>query len=193
MIWRLIIILLFFPTLSWAQLSAPHSYAVLKTNKGDIRLKLYNRESPKTVENFIGLAKGIKEYRNATTGKKVNGVPFYNGQVFHKVHPDLGIQTGCPWGNGKGWPGYTIEDETDNKLVFDRPYLLAMAKIPDRTKSAGSQFFITTKKASHLDGKYTIFGEVVTGQEIVKSISREPRDAMMKPLSKITLDEVIIE
>ncbi|MCJ8278261.1 MAG: peptidylprolyl isomerase, partial [Bdellovibrionales bacterium] len=164
---RLITLIVIMPSLSWAQLSAPNSFAVLKTSKGDIRLKLFNRDSPKTVENFIGLAKGLKQFRDAKTGKKVKDRPFYNGQIFHKVHPDLGIQTGCPWGNGKGWPGYTIADEAKNNLVFDRPYLVAMAKIPGRNKSAGSQFFITTKKATHLNGQYTIFGEVASGHEIV--------------------------
>ena len=176
-----------------AQLSVPHTFAVLRTSQGDIRLKLYNRDSPKTVENFIGLAKGVKEYRDAKSGKKVNDKPFYNGLIFHKVHPQLGIQTGCPWGNGKGWPGYTIEDETSNKLTFDRPYLVGMAKIQGQNNSAGSQFFITTQKSPHLDGQYTVFGEVVTGQEIVKEISRAARDSMMKPVSPIILKEVIIE
>ena len=123
----------------------------------------------------------------------MNDKPFYNGLIFHKVHPQLGIQTGCPWGNGKGWPGYTIEDETSNKLTFDRPYLVGMAKIQGQNNSAGSQFFITTQKSPHLDGQYTVFGEVVTGQEIVKEISRAARDSMMKPVSPIILKEVIIE
>ena len=185
--------LFFLPLFSLAQLSAPHSFAVLKTSKGDIRVKLYNRDSPKTVENFVNLAKGLQTYRDASTGKKMKNTPFYKDLLFHKVHPDLGIQTGCPWGNGKGWPGYTIEDETNNKLTFDRPYLMAMSKISEKKDSAGSQFFITTKRANHLNGKYTIFGEVVTGQEVVLNISKAPRDSMMKPISPIKLIEVLIE
>lgn len=190
---QLFLVLFFLPLLSFAELSTPHTYAVLKTSQGDIRLKLYNRDSPKTVENFVGLAKGVKVFRDAHTGKKVRDRPFYTNMIFHKIHPDLGIQTGCPWGTGKGWPGFTIEDETNNKITFDRPYLLAMAKINNQTSSAGSQFFITTKKAPHLNGKYTIFGEVVSGHNIVVNISKAPRDSMMKPLKPIKLNEVIIE
>lgn len=175
-----------------AEENALFSFVTLKTSMGNIRLKLYKREAPKTVENFIGLANGTKAFRNTETGKKVKGVPFYKNMIFHKVHPKLGIQTGCPWGNGKGWPGYTIKEEK-NELAFDRPYLVTMAKIGNDTNSSGSQFFITTTKAPHLDGQYTVIGEVISGQQIVKAISRVKRDAMMRPLKPIQLKEVVVD
>lgn len=184
---------LFFASPVFAQQpSGLFTYAVLKTSEGDIRIKLYNRDAPISVENFVGLALGKKQFRNIKTGKKVKNTVFYKDLIFHKVHPDLAIQTGCPWGNGKGWPGYTIKQEK-NELKFDRPYLVAMAKIQGNENSAGSQFFITTKPQPHLDKDYTVMGEVETGKTVVDTISRVPRDAMMRPLEPVKLIEVIIE
>lgn len=176
-----------------AQESLPNNFAVIKTSMGDIRVKLYNNTAPKTVNNFVGLSKGTLPYKDANTGKKVANKAFYKDMIFHKIHPTLGIQTGCPWGTGKGWPGFTIKDEINRKLKFDRPFLVAMAKIDRQPDSAGSQFFITTKAQPHLDGQYTIFGEVVSGYDVVKQISRQPRDAMMKPLNPIKMSEIVIE
>ncbi|MCB0379057.1 MAG: peptidylprolyl isomerase [Bdellovibrionales bacterium] len=176
-----------------SQESGLNTFVLLKTSMGDIRLKLYNKDAPLTVQNFVELARGSKPYKDAKTGKRVLDKPFYNGLIFHKVHPKLGIQSGCPWGTGKGWPGFTIKDETGNKLNFDRPYLLGMAKIDGQPDTAGSQFFISTKALPHLNGQYTVFGEVVSGHDVVKRISRAPRDSMMKPLKSITLTEVIVE
>ncbi len=191
---RLISILVFLIAvpLSAQQTAGLFTYAVLKTSKGDIRLKLFNREAPMSVENFVGLATGKKQFRDVKTGKKIKDQIFYKDMIFHKVHPDLVIQTGCPWGNGKGWPGYTIKQE-ENELKFDRPYLVAMAKIQGNENSAGSQFFITTKPHDHFNGKYTVMGEVETGKAVVDAISRAPRDAMMRPLEPIKLNEVVIE
>ena len=175
-----------------AQGNALFTFAVLKTSKGDIRLKLYKKEAPQTVENFVGLATGTKQFRDIKTGKKIKDTVFYKDMHFHKVHPDLGIQAGCPWGTGKGWPGYTLKAEK-NELKFDQPYLIAMSKINGNDNSVGSQFFITTKIAPHLNKDYTVFGEVIDGKKVVDAISRVSRDAMMKPLKSIMLKEVIIE
>jgi peptidyl-prolyl cis-trans isomerase A (cyclophilin A) len=185
-------LLFIFSNLSLAEDNALFSFVTLKTSMGDIRLKLYKKEAPRTVENFIGLATGSKTFRDVKTGKKVKETPFYKNMIFHKVHPELGIQTGCPWGNGKGWPGYTIKEET-NELKFDRPYLVSMSKISNNDNSSGSQFFITTKEEPHLNENYSVFGEVETGQEIVRKISQVPRDAMMKPLTPIKLIEITVE
>ena len=159
---------------------------------GDIRLKLFKDKAPKTVGSFLGLVTGEKIYNDIKTGKRVRNTPFYKDMIFHKVHPDLGIQTGCPLGNGKGWPGFTIRDEK-NDIKFDRGFLVAMSKIEGNPDSAGSQFFITVKPAEHLNGKYTVIGEVAAGHEIVKNISKVKRDVMMKPVEPVRLFEVLVD
>ncbi|MEM7646957.1 MAG: peptidylprolyl isomerase [Pseudomonadota bacterium] len=188
----LLCLALFVSTPSHAQDTILYTFATLKTSLGDIRLKLFKKDAPKTVENFVGLAKGSKSFRDVKTGVKMRDTPFYKNLLFHKVHPELAIQTGCPWGNGKGWPGFTLKAEK-NEIKFDRPYLLAMAQIQGNQNSIGSQFFITTKITPHLNGDYTVFGEVVSGFELVDEISQARRDAMMKPLEPVTLIEVTIE
>lgn len=187
-----ILSILLIPQMSLAEDNALFAFARLNTSHGDIRLKLYKKDAPETVNNFVGLASGWKPFRDVETGKKVKDTPFYTDMVFHKVHPELGIQTGCPWGNGKGWPGYTLQREK-NELKFDKPYLVTMAQIPGDTGSIGSQFLITTKSLPHLDKDYTVIGEVVTGFEIVDKIARMPRDAMMKPLNTVKLNKITIE
>jgi peptidyl-prolyl cis-trans isomerase A (cyclophilin A) len=175
-----------------AHANALFAFVNLETSLGVIRLKLYKKEAPVYVENFVGLASGEKQFRNIKTGKKIKDTAFYQDMIFHKVHPDLGIQTGCPWGNGKGWPGFTVKQEK-NELKFDKPYLVSMAAISGDSNSVGSQFFITTKKAPHLDNEYTVMGEVVQGFEIVDQISQVPRDAIMRPLKPIKLIRVTVE
>ena len=182
-----------FSWLSLAQDQSPYPIVVLETSEGNIRIKLFKEDSPKTVAHFMGLVQGTIPFRSSESGKEIKNRPFYQNMIFHKVHPDLGIQTGCPWGNGKGWPGRTIENETDNKLTFNRPYLVGMSNIPSQEKSAGSQFFITTQKSTEMSGKYTVFGEVVSGQEIVTKISQAPTDKTMKPLKPIRLKKIILE
>lgn len=188
----LVFFLLVSSSTALAESNALFTFVTLKTSRGDIRLKLFKKEAPLTVENFVGLATGKKQYRDVRSGKKVKDEVFYKDMIFHKVHPDLGIQTGCPWGNGKGWPGYTMKNES-NEIKFDRPYLITMSKIQGNPDSVGSQFLITTKDLPYLDEKYTVFGEVESGQEIVDAIAKAPRDAIMRPLSVIKLQEVIVE
>ena len=141
-------------------------YAVITTNRGEIAVKLYYKETPLTVTNFVGLAEGTLD---ATKGKK-----FYDGLKFHRVisvangdGQDFMIQGGCPRGNGTGDPGYKFPDEFKDNLIFDKPGLLAMANSGPGTN--GSQFFITIVPTEWLNGKHTIFGEVVYGQEIVNT------------------------
>jgi peptidyl-prolyl cis-trans isomerase A (cyclophilin A) len=151
-------------------------YATLQTSLGVIIVKLYEKEAPKTVENFVGLATGKKEWKHPATGKWSEGAPLYDGTAFHRVIPRFMIQGGDPNsradGNardaGRGGPGYRFEDEVGSGLRFNRPGLLAMANSGPNTN--GSQFFITEVPTPHLDGKHTIFGEVVSGFELVPRI-----------------------
>ena len=138
------------------------TYATLKTNRGDIVIHLFPNHAPKTVENFIGLAEGTKDYQVPETGKK-SPERFYDGLTFHRVIDGFMIQGGCPLGTGTGTPGYQFDDEIHPELQFDRPYLLAMANagIQFGRGTNGSQFFVTVVPTPHLNRKHTIFGEVV--------------------------------
>ena len=158
--------------------------AVLKTNQGDITLNLYPDHAPETVSNFTGLAQGTKQYDAGTdrTG------PFYDGLTFHRVIPGFMIQGGCPLGTGTGGPGYTFKDEPHPELQFDRPYLLAMANAGPGTN--GSQFFITEGPTPHLDGKHTVFGRVVKGQDVIKKIANCKRGANDCPVEDQKIDRV---
>ena len=152
-------------------------FATLQTSAGDIIVKLYEQEAPKTVENFVGLATGKKEWKNPATGKWEQGRPLYDSTAFHRVIPRFMIQGGDPFsssidGNpdraGSGNPGYRFADEPNGKK-FDKPGYLAMANSGPDTN--GSQWFITEVPTPHLDGKHTIFGEVVSGLELVPQIA----------------------
>ena len=162
-------------------------YATLKTSQGDIVVRLFSKDAPKTVENFVGLASGEKEWMNPKTGKKEK-TPLYAGTVFHRVIPDFMIQGGDPAGNGTGGPGYTFEDEFKSGRTFDKPGLLAMANRGPATN--GSQFFITTSVPGWLSGRHTIFGEVVQGYEVVVAISQVQRDPRDRPLTPVSITAV---
>ena len=148
------------------------TFATLHTNKGDIKLELFDNHAPKTVRNFVGLATGEIEWTHPGTGKKTND-PLYDGVVFHRVIPNFMIQGGDPLGKGTGGPGYRFSDEFHPELTFDKPYLLAMANAGPNTN--GSQFFITTAATPWLNRKHTIFGAVVEGQDVVDAIAATPR------------------
>lgn len=167
--------------------------AIIETSMGTIEIDLFADKAPVTVENFVGLANGTKEFTDSKTGKKVKR-KFYDGLTFHRVIPEFMIQGGCPLGTGTGGPGYTFEDETNNGLKFNKPGLLAMANAGPNTN--GSQFFITEVSTPWLNGHHTIFGEVVSNKdlEIVKKIARvetgfsdDPIDAVI--IKKITIEE----
>lgn len=155
--------------------------ATLDTTEGTIVLKLYEKEAPKTVANFVGLATGKKEWRHPKTGQKHLGKPLYDGTTFHRVIPNFMIQAGDPLSHptegdpalaGRGDPGFRFADEFQAGLRFDRPGLLAMANSgPD---SNGCQWFITEVATPHLNNKHTIFGEVLKGFENVPKIARVP-------------------
>ena len=128
--------------------------ATIETNKGLIRLELHTEQAPKTVANF----------------EKLAGDGFYNGLSFHRVIPNFMIQTGCPQGTGTGGPGYQFEDEFDDSLRHDRAGILSMANAGPNTN--GSQFFITHGPTPHLDGKHSVFGVVLDGQDVVDAIEQ---------------------
>ena len=142
-------------------------FAEMKTSKGTILIRLFYKQVPYTVANFIGLSEGNREWKNPTTGenKKNN---FYDGLKFHRVIPNFMIQGGDPLGNGRGGPGYKFGDEFKPNLIHDKPGILSMANSGPNTN--GSQFFITHVPTPWLDGKHSVFGEVVEGMEVVNSI-----------------------
>jgi len=164
-------------------------YATLKTSMGDIVIQLFEDKAPKTVANFVDLATGAKEWTDPNTKEKVKR-PLYNGTIFHRVIPGFMIQGGDPLGNGTGGPGYRFEDEFNPDLKHSKPYILSMANAGPNTN--GSQFFITHKATPWLDGKHSVFGEVVKGQEVVDAIANVPRDFRDRPLKEVVLKEVVI-
>jgi peptidyl-prolyl cis-trans isomerase A (cyclophilin A) len=165
------------------------NYAVIETSQGTIVCQLFPASAPKTVDNFAGLATGEKEWLNPKT-HKLTHQPLYNGTIFHRVIPDFMIQGGDPLGIGVGGPGYRFEDEIDRNLKFDQPGKLAMANAGPNTN--GSQFFITVAPTPWLNGKHTIFGQVIQGQEVVDKISKLPRDERDRPLEPVVIKQIQI-
>ena len=141
-------------------------YAMFQTGKGDILLRLFYREVPRTVGNFVGLAEGTRPWRGADGAERQQ--PFYDGLTFHRVLPDFMVQGGCPEGTGAGGPGYRFADEFHSGLRHDKPGILSMANSGPGTN--GSQFFITHVQTPWLDDKHSVFGEVVEGQDVVDAI-----------------------
>ena len=165
-------------------------YAILKTNQGDILCELYDKESPNTVENFVGLASGTKEYHDPKTGKQTKG-NFYDGLIFHRVISNFMIQGGCPLGTGTGGPGYKFDDEYSPNLKFDKPGLLAMANSGQDTN--GSQFFITVAPTPWLNSKHTIFGAVIEGMDVVKKIENVKKGPQDRPIDDVIIESIEIK
>ncbi len=166
------------------------TYAIFETSHGNIVVKLLEKEAPKTVENFIGLAEGTKEFNDESTGKKLKK-NFYDGLGFHRVIPQFMIQGGCPQGSGRGGPGYKFADEFHPSLNHAKAGKLSMANSGPGTN--GSQFFITVAATPWLDNKHTIFGEVVEGQDVANKISNLPRDSNDRPKTPVVMQKVRIE
>jgi peptidyl-prolyl cis-trans isomerase A (cyclophilin A) len=166
--------------------------AVIETTMGNLRCKLFPKEAPKTVANFVGLAEGTKDWKDPATGQTKHGVPLYSGTIFHRVIPDFMIQGGDPMGTGTGDPGYRFEDEIVSSLTFDRPGRLAMANAGPGTN--GSQFFITEKPTPWLNGHHTIFGQCDDASvELVKKIARVPKGPGDKPTTPVRISKIVIE
>lgn len=164
--------------------------AVIKTSMGTITVKLFKDKAPLTVDNFIGLATGKKEWTDPKTGKSVKGKSLYAGTIFHRVIPDFMIQGGDPLGQGIGGPGYKFQDEVGPLDSFAKPGILAMANAGPNTN--GSQFFITVAPTPHLNGRHTIFGEVISGMDVAIKISKADRGAMDRPNKEIKIESIKI-
>jgi peptidyl-prolyl cis-trans isomerase A (cyclophilin A) len=167
------------------------TYATFNTSEGTIVCRLFEKEAPKTVANFVELAEGKREWTHPVSRKKSND-RLYDGTIFHRIIPDFMIQGGDPAGTGMGGPGYQFEDETKGSPhKFDKPGKLAMANAGPNTN--GSQFFITLAPTTWLTGKHTIFGEVVEGQDVVEKIVGAPRGRNDKPVKDAVLKSVVVE
>ncbi len=165
----------------------PGLYVVFETSEGSFTCELFRDHAPKTVENFVGLAQGTKDFTDPSTHAATKR-PFYDSLIFHRVIPNFMIQGGCPLGNGRGGPGYQFEDEFTPELRFDRVGRLAMANAGPN--SNGSQFFITVAPTTWLDNHHTIFGQVVEGQHVVNKISLAPRDRQDRPKTPVVVKKL---
>jgi peptidyl-prolyl cis-trans isomerase A (cyclophilin A) len=164
-------------------------YAVFETTMGTIVCQLDYDKAPVTCANFVGLATGEQEWMDPKTGTKVTR-PFYDGLKFHRCIKGFMVQGGCPLGNGRGNPGYSFPDEFSPSLRFDKPGMLAMANSGPNTN--GSQFFITLAPTPHLDGKHSVFGQVVAGMDVVKEIGKVPTHMQSRPIRDVVMRKVRI-
>jgi peptidyl-prolyl cis-trans isomerase A (cyclophilin A) len=172
--------------------SAP-LFAKIETTEGTFTCQLYSKEAPITVANFVGLARGVRPWKDPKSGQWVKK-PFYDGLIFHRVIPEFMIQGGDPLGMGTGNPGYKFNDEIAPELKFDKPGLLAMAnagKTPDGQGTNGSQFFITEGTPAHLTGRHTIFGEC-DPVSLVGKIARVERGPRDRPVKDVVMKKVTI-
>ena len=166
-------------------------YAHFDTTEGKVVVKLFTKDAPKTVENFVGLATGEKEWTDPASRQKKSGAPLYDGTIFHRCIGDFMVQGGDPLGRGTGGPGYQFADEFLSGRKFEKPGLLAMANAGPNTN--GSQFFITVAATPWLNGKHTIFGEVVSGYEHVKRIANDiPKGPQDRPRTDVRINKLTI-
>ena len=167
-------------------------YATFETTEGRIVVKLLTRDAPFTVENFVGLATGEKDWTHPKDQARMTGKPYYDGTIFHLCLPQFMILGGDPLGLGHGGPGYEILDEFHSGRRFDRKGVMAMAN-RSRPHSGGGQFFITVVPTPHLDRKNTVFGEVVQGQEWADRIANElPKNAEGRPSQDVRITKLTI-
>jgi peptidyl-prolyl cis-trans isomerase A (cyclophilin A) len=163
--------------------------ATFETSMGSFSVRLMPEHAPATVDNFVSLATGAREWTDPNGDR--TSQPLYDGTIFHRVISDFMIQGGDPRGTGTGGPGYTFEDEVANGPSFDRPGLLAMANAGPGTN--GSQFFVTVTATPWLTGKHTIFGEVVDGYDVVERISKTETGPQDRPKPDVVLERVRID
>jgi peptidyl-prolyl cis-trans isomerase A (cyclophilin A) len=167
----------------------PGTYARFDTSEGTFTVRLFEKEAPKTVANFVGLAEGTID---PVTGKPGKSKPYYDGLTFHRVMSGFMIQGGDPTGTGTGGVGYQFADEFNPRLSFTKPGILAMANSGPNTN--GSQFFVTLAATEHLNGKHTIFGEVVEGMNVVEKIGVvKTTKSNDKPVTPVVMKKVTIE
>jgi peptidyl-prolyl cis-trans isomerase A (cyclophilin A) len=165
----------------------PGTYARFDTTEGTFTIRLFDKEAPNTVANFVGLAEGTKEWRDPATGERRKR-PFYDGIIFHRVINGFMIQGGDPLGQGTG---YTFGDEFHPKLRHDRAGILSMANAGPNTN--GSQFFVTLGPTPHLDNRHSVFGEVVEGMDVVKKIGAVPTGRQDRPIKPVVINKLTIE
>jgi peptidyl-prolyl cis-trans isomerase A (cyclophilin A) len=181
---------------SWAQAGAqkeptlPGVYAQFVTTEGTFTIRLFDQEAPRTVENFVGLAEGTKEWTDPRTNKKVKQ-PYYDGTIFHRIIDGFMIQGGDPLGQGIGGPGYNFADEFNPKLRHDKVGIMSMANRGPNTN--GGQFFITLGPTPHLDDRHSVFGEVVEGLDVVQKIGKTRTGDRDRPVTDIAIQTVKIE
>ena len=165
-------------------------YAQFVTSEGNFTVRLFDQEAPKTVENFVGLAEGTKQWTDPRTNQKVTK-PYYDGVIFHRVIDKFMIQSGDPLGQGIGGPGYTFNDEFHPKLRHDKAGILSMANRGPNTN--GGQFFITLGPTPHLDDRHSVFGEVTEGMDVVRKIGSTATGSQDRPLKPIVIQTIKIE
>jgi peptidyl-prolyl cis-trans isomerase A (cyclophilin A) len=168
----------------------PGTYAHFDTTEGSFVIRLFDKEAPNTVANFVGLAEGTKEWRDPATGQKKKA-PYYDGIIFHRIIDGFMIQGGDPLGQGTGGPGYTFADEFHPSRRHDKAGVLSMANAGPNTN--GSQFFITLAPTPHLDNRHSVFGEVVSGLDVVKRIGRVATGRQDRPVTPVVMNKVTIE
>ena len=168
----------------------PAVYAQFVTTEGNFTVRLYNEQVPKTVENFVGLAEGTKEWSDPRTNEKVTR-PYYDGVIFHRVIDGFMIQGGDPLGQGIGGPGYTFADEFHPDLRHNKAGILSMANRGPNTN--GGQFFITLGPTPHLDDRHSVFGEVVDGMDVVRKIGSTRTSDRDRPVNDIVIKSIKID
>ena len=175
-----------------AKPAAKKVLAKFVTSEGNFTAELFEADAPKTVANFIGLATGTKQWTDPKTGGAKTKTPFFNGLTFHRVIANFMIQGGDPLGNGTGGPGFKFADEFQSSRKLDKAGVLAMANAGPNTN--GSQFFITLAPTAHLNGKHTVFGEVIEGMDVVEKIGKVPvTKPANKPVTPVVIKSVTIE
>lgn len=172
-----------------AEPNVKEMYAKMETSMGTMTIRLFHKQAPKTVANFVGLAEGTKAFTDAKTGK-ASKKPFYNGIIFHRVIPGFMIQSGDPQGTGMGGPGYEFADEFHPSLRHSKKGILSMANAGPNTN--GSQFFITDGPTPHLDNRHSVFGEVVEGLDVISTIANVKRNAEDRPLTPVVIKKLTI-
>jgi peptidyl-prolyl cis-trans isomerase A (cyclophilin A) len=166
------------------------TYGRFVTTEGTFTVRFFDQETPRTVENFVGLAEGTKEWTDPRSNQKVKR-PYYNGTIFHRVIAGFMIQGGDPLGQGIGGPGYNFADEFHPKLRHSKAGILSMANRGPNTN--GSQFFITLGPTPHLDDRHSVFGEVVEGMDVVNRIGSTATGDRDRPVKDIVIESVTIE